>query len=186
MNAYIDTSVMLARYIPNDPDRVSCTKFFKETEIEKLASPLTLLELTCTFSRLLEAKEIEVPSQIEAQLEESSYEENVQSLVEYTIKECGLRIADVIPFPVTLSLLGSSAKVSHEYLKALKLASQLRLKTLDTLHLAYISCLRDEGVRVEYLVTNDKEILAREKRVLEVLESRVISGEEASTLLLRE
>jgi len=75
-----------------------------------------------------------------------------------------------------------SIKISHIYLKALELASKLRLKTLDTLHLAHISCLKDEGIQLEYLITNNKEILARGDRISDVLKSRVLSSEEASTL----
>jgi len=85
MSAYIDTSVILAKYIPNDPHSASCRKFLKETEIELLVSSLSMLELSCIFSRLLEGKEVEVPPQIEALLKELSDEENVQALVEYAI-----------------------------------------------------------------------------------------------------
>ena len=182
MSAYVDTSVILAKYIPNDPDSASCRKFFKEIEVEKLASSLSLSELGCIFSRLLEAKEVEVPPQIEALLKELSKEENVQALVEYAITDCKLRIVDVDPIPMTVSLVGSPIKISHIYLKALELASKMRLKTLDTLHLAHISCLKDEGMQIEYLVTNDKEILARGDQISGMLKSRVLSSEETSTL----
>ncbi|MBS7623059.1 hypothetical protein KEJ39_05215 [Candidatus Bathyarchaeota archaeon] len=96
-----------------------------------------------------------------------SHEENVQALVKYAIKDCRLRIVDADLIPVTVNLPGSSVKISHIYLRALELASELRLKTLDTLHLAHISCLKDEGMQIEYLVTNDGEILARGDRVSE-------------------
>ena len=182
ISAYIDTSAILATYIPNDPHSASCRKFFEETEIEKLASSLSMLELSCIFSRLLEANEVEVPPQIEALLKELSNEENVQALVEYAITNCKLRIVDVDPIPMTVSLIGSPIKISHIYLKALELASKLRLKTLNTLHLAHILCLKDEGMQIEYLVTDDKEILARGDRISGMLKSRVLSSEETFTL----
>ncbi|MEM3004522.1 MAG: hypothetical protein QXK96_04415 [Candidatus Bathyarchaeia archaeon] len=104
MSTYIDTSVILARYNPNHPHSASCRKFLKETKDEKLASPLSILELSCIFSRLLEAREVEAPPQIEAMLKDLSYEENVQASVEYAIKDFRLRIVDVDSIPITMSL----------------------------------------------------------------------------------
>jgi len=182
LGAYVDTNVILARYILSDPHNDSCRKFFEQTEMERLGSSLSLLELSCVYSRLLEAKEIDVPRRIEVLLSELSHEEKVRGLLEYTLRDCNLKITDVDPIPLTISLLGSPTRVSHIYLKALSLASQLRLKTLDTLHLAHASCLKDEGVQIEYLVTNDVEILAKREQISQILQGRVLSAEEALTL----
>jgi len=181
LSAYIDTNVILARYIPTDPHSASCRRFFGKTKLKRLASSLSLLELTCVFSRLLEAGEIKLSPQIDAALADLSFQEKAQAMVEYTLKDCDVSVASADPIPLTISVLGSPFRVDRICLKALKLASQLRLKTLDTLHLAQASCLRDEGVQIEYFVTNDMEILARREQVSKTIQSKVLCVEEGLT-----
>ncbi|MFH0848770.1 MAG: hypothetical protein V1857_04640 [archaeon] len=178
MNAYVDTGVMLARYIPGDPENPSCSRFFERIETNKFVSVLSILELSCVFSRLLETDEVEVPPEIEESLTELSREERIRTMVEYVLEDCGLRTVEVDPIHLTISLLGSPTKISHVCYKALNLASELRLRTLDILHLAHISSLVDEGVQIECLVTNDSELLARRKQISEILRIRVLSVKE--------
>jgi len=179
LSAYIDTNVVLARHIPADPHNASSRLFFKETKLRRLVSSLSFLELCCVFSRLLDSGEVQFHPKVEPSLTDLPYPDRVQALVEYALRDCGLVVLDADTIPLTISLLDSPIGTDHIYLEALRLAPQLRLKTLDTLHLAHASCLRDMGVQVEWLVTSDDDMLTRREQISGTLPISVISIDEA-------
>lgn len=160
--AYVDTDVIVAGYAPDDKMYEPAKQFLKTDGLTRIVSPLTFLELTAVLSR--------GQATIEGSRtgEKQSLKRRVRATIEYIFRDAKLHMFSVS----TLSNIKTGSRtvsVPLEYSHASRLASILRLKTLDLMHLAYADLVKKLEQPVEYFVTGDKSILAKEGEIRDEL-----------------
>jgi len=164
---YIDTSVIVAALDPTDPRQKSAKMILRE-EREKAISELVLAELSSVLAReelLLELKE-------KLDLREELI---VPTALLYLIKRFELwygRVNGYTKIPV-LGELYSPISI------AINLSANIKLKTLDLLHVAYAKLLKDKGKAIDTLITVDEEFKSAERIIKDLLDMKVqilISG----------
>jgi len=155
---YIDTSVLLAKWIPTDP---------YHEESKKIVEAVTTQRIIGIFSGLGLA---EASSVIERQQGKFSLElaPDISLSAEYLkriVMIPHLEILDIV-YPIPTVIAGLNFELSIIYWQSLDLASKFHLKTLDNLHLA-LSVLLDKlkGRTIDYFVTADHEIVANAHRI---------------------
>jgi len=158
MMAYVDTNVILGGYCRGDPLSSKALSFLKEEERRKLASPISLVELAAVLSRIDYA--LDAPEEL---LQETP-KRRIRALVDYMIKQSGLRIVSV-PAKIKLRLGGATISVPIEYHSCIRFAHALKLKTLDILHLTYADNLAKWGYDVDVFATFDQEILGKKDQI---------------------
>ncbi len=109
---------------------------------------------------------------------EESEARRVRALTEYFVSFLGLRM-ESLSLSVRLRVADSTVTIPIEYSEALKSAAELKLKTLDLLHLAYVGLLSSLRVRVENFVTTDSDILARSRIIAEQFGFNVLHPKDA-------
>jgi len=145
---YVDTSVIIARYKPQDPLYSIANKFFATKNIEFIISPLSLVELNAVISRLLPYS-ITIPSTIKKL--------DAPTLVEFIVSDCNLKL--VSRSYLTAYQVGSMrVRIPLEYYLALLIANKVKLRTLDLLHLAYVYLMKNY---VNIFITGDDDILEK-------------------------
>ena len=149
IKAYVDTSIIVARYKPNDPLHEVSENLFKLSEATLYISPLTVVELHSVLSR------VRVDTSIEGL--------TLHSLIHFIIKDCRLHVIS-IPLLAKRSIASYEIAAPVEYYLAIRLSHQLKLRTLDLLHIAYASLLRRKGI-ANILITGDEDILKRGREI---------------------
>jgi predicted nucleic acid-binding protein len=164
MAIYLDTSVIVARYLPTDPSFRVVENFYHESSETRYVSEISVLELYCVFSRLIQAGALTVLSDIK-EFDDLSVEEKVRVAVEHAIRSWRLTVAmpdrTFLRFPVGKQAI----EVGHELFDAIRISPRLALKTLDTLHLTYARAIRDLAFNLETFVTLDKEIVSKREMI---------------------
>ncbi len=84
----------------------------------------------------------------------------IRALSEYFVKFLQLRL-ESLPLTARVRVAGSTVNIPMEYSEALKRAAELRLKTLDLLHLAYAGLVSNLRAKIDSFVTADSDILDR-------------------------
>ena len=128
------------------------------TKAEKIVSEVFLLELSAAFSRrddLISAVASEVVATTAA---------IVNAYVAYVMSKYGLKLIET-PGERVLTPLG---RVSAEVAAAMGHSAQVKLRSLDLLHVSHLLSMKDKGYPVESIMTSDREFLKAEK----FLESR--------------
>ena len=147
MMVYVDTNVIIARYMEEDELKQSADALLGRRGLDLLGSPLTVVELASVLSR------------VRVRLRGRRKRATIPSLVRYILLDSGVRIET--PLAVVRSkLLGGY--VPLEYHLSLAYAERLRLKSLDLIHVAYASALG-----ADVLATGDREILDRREEIVE-------------------
>jgi predicted nucleic acid-binding protein len=126
--------------------------------MEKLISPISLVELTAVLSRVDHA--LRAPDEL---LQETP-RRRVRALLEFLIRDSNLHVASV-PAKAKLQVGGTSFSIPIEYHTCIRLAHALKLKTLDLLHVAYADNLRKWGFDIKSFVTLDQEIIGKAKEI---------------------
>jgi predicted nucleic acid-binding protein len=150
---------VVSRYKPGDPFYEVSEAFFTKGN-RFLASPVTLFEIYSVISRV----------DFEAALPGAA---DPDTLAGFILEDCHL---EVISRPRLAVLEGVGRKdllIPLEYLVAARIASGVRLRALDLLHIAYASML---GEDIDGFVTCDEEILRKRREI------RRASGVEAISL----
>ena len=127
-------------------------------EGEKVVSEVFLLELSSALSRrddLISA----VASQVTA-----TNAAIVTAYVVYVMSKYGLKLIEA-PADRVFTPMG---RVSAEVGVALGHSAELKLRSLDLLHISHLLVLKERGYPIESLITSDREFLKAEK----LLESR--------------
>jgi len=151
---YVDTSVIIARYKPNDELYRYSSRIFELKNVSFYISPITLLELFSVLSRIKDS--LTVPFK-EKPL--------IASLVTFIVKDCRLKVASKA-YTIKKRIAGSELRTPIEYYLAMKYAESLRLRTLDMLHVVY-AWLFKRLYDVRGLVTGDEEIIRRSEAINE-------------------
>jgi predicted nucleic acid-binding protein len=165
--SYLDTSVIIAYCIDNDPHHgkaVSMIKRLKQADkMDRFyASTLTLVELYSVVSRNIESYKL--PPGIE---DITNHKIKLHITISYF-----LRLLSIYIFSDEAKLTDlDSLKLFYKFL-AINLANELKLKTLDLLHIAYASQLVKKGI-IRFFATFDSEILDKKEAILKIQESRL-------------
>ncbi len=174
MAIYLDTSVILARYLPTDPDFRAVEKFFQKSSEPKYISEISVLELYCVFSRLIRGGLLAALGDIR-EFDDLNVEEKVIVAVEHAIRTWRLRVAisdrTFLKFPVGKQTI----EIQHELFEAIRISPTLALRTLDTLHLAYVRAIKELAVDLQTFMTLDKEIASRRETIQNELGITVVS-----------
>lgn len=158
---YIDTSVIVAALDPTDP-RQKSAKTILEEERDKAISEIVLAELSSVLARrefLLDLKE-------KLDLREELI---VPSLLLYLIKRFNLWYGKVNGY-TKIPMLG---ELYSPISMAINLSANLKLKTLDLLHVAYAKLLKDKGKVIDTLITVDEEFKNVERTIEDMLDMKV-------------
>ena len=159
MKAYIDTSVILSSYKPDETSYNACLRLARLDELVKVGSYILLVELFSTISRLYNASKIRLPASTEKILSRLALEERVYAIVNAIILDWNLTIPNLGLETKHLKLENLSLLAPEAIVEACRIAPKLNLKTLDLLHLAYAKIISENLHNLEYFVTLDREIL---------------------------
>jgi predicted nucleic acid-binding protein len=158
MMAYVDTNVILAKYVPTDKLSRRATAFLDQSRNRKIVSPVSVIELAAVISR------IDSKMQAPQELLQEPPKRRVRTLVEYMIRDSGFFLASV-PAQARIKVAGVVLSVPIEYHSCIRLAHALKLKTLDLLHLAYADGLRKWGHDIDTFATFDVDMLERSSAI---------------------
>ena len=156
--SYIDTSIIIAALDPTDSRMHQARRVLEEVG-DKIISELVLVELTSVLSRRREL--------ISDLAEKLGLSEDllIMAVLLYIIKRFNLTYKAVRYQVATLPL----GRVYMPLAVAMKLSAQLKLKTLDLFHAAYIKLLKDEGEPIHTLVTVDSGFEGVKRRLRQIL-----------------
>lgn len=125
------------------------------------------MELYSVYSRILENVTLSAGDK------ETDQIERLEAVVQASLVDCGLSIVS-LSLSAEWSVGDRRFSVPLEYAQARKLAPHLRLKTLDTLHVAYSSLLLKTGTPITDFVTGDDELVSRSKQIQRLTGIKVV------------
>lgn len=164
MASYVDTSVIVARYVPSDPSFNAVERFFRRSSETKYVSEVSILELHCVFSRLIKAGLLSTLGEIRG-FDDLTVEEKVRVVVEHAIRTGRLNVAvperTFAKFPLSKQTL----EIEHALFEAIRVSPRLGLKALDTLHLSYARAIKELAPDLETFTTLNKEITSRREEI---------------------
>jgi predicted nucleic acid-binding protein len=163
--AYVDTNVIVSKYLPQDPFHDRSKSFLDSGKGRKIVSPLTVVELMAVTSR--QAETLQAPEEI---LKEEP-RRRIRGIVEFFLRDSNLTPISV-EANTRMKVAGSIVTVPLEYVSSLKLAHSLRLRTLDLMHLAYADNIRSSGEELDSFVTTDRGILKVSDTIEKILKMR--------------
>lgn len=149
---YIDTSLVVTALDSTSEKRSKYASTILSRTREKVVSQLFLLELASAISRK--------PELINAvALEENNPASVLLAYLVYLLSKYDLKF---------LALSGEQVatpfgRVNTEVGSSVALAAELKLRSLDLLHVAHLLLLKDRGYSIESLITSDSDFLRAEK-----------------------
>jgi len=152
--AYIDTNILISYYFDEDENHeysVKIVEKLRSKHKQMYVSLLTIVELFSVISRKIQ--QLKLPPHI-MQLDEKA---RIHIIVKQILEL--LNPAVISDEPELSSINGFRG--FHVFAKAVNLAYQLKLRTLDLLHIAYALDLASKGL-VDSIVSLDKEIQEKE------------------------
>jgi|SRR5208282_2514747 len=170
MRVYLDTNVILARYVPDEPQHDESKRLMDKIDaghIEAVTSALTLVEVVCTTSRAYQKFDDETVA--------LKREEVAGAFLRRLLH---IKKLEFIPIGGELSVAADERRVKLPalYALAIEIGSKTGVKTLDALHLASASIAsRIYGDKVDYFVTLDEDILKRQEEIRNLIDSKVVS-----------
>ncbi|MGQ4916031.1 MAG: hypothetical protein ACP6IU_14965 [Candidatus Asgardarchaeia archaeon] len=179
MRLYIDTSTLLSKYIANDPYSEESAEISMLTNVKKIGSYFTVVELFSTISRLTKTKKL----QIAVDSNKFSSERLVKLLVAYILKDWEIYIPPYSEDIVTVSLDGIDFLISRDLYSALQYSTFTKLKTLDNIHIAIASNIHKRFFELNYFVTNDSGILNRRSIIKKHAKIEIVNPSELLELL---
>lgn len=174
MATYLDTNVIIARYMPADPAFSKVELLFRTSTEARYISEISVLELHCVFSRLIRG------GMLSTHLGLSSFaglemEEKVKVAVEHAIRTWRLTVTTPERTYARFPLSSQTIETQHELFEAIRTAPMLGLKTLDMLHLTYAKTMRESVPNLNSFTTLDGEIISRRKEIENELDITVVS-----------
>jgi predicted nucleic acid-binding protein len=166
--SYLDTSVIIAYCIGGDPQHSKAVNIIEKVrqKVDKFyASTLTLVELYSVISRNIQ--KYKLPPGIE---EITNYRIKLRVTITYFLKLLSLYIFSDEAKIIDLDRL----KLFYKFFDAISLATELKLKTLDLLHLAYARQLAKKKL-IKFFVTFDSEIIKNKEVILKNIEIEVVN-----------
>jgi predicted nucleic acid-binding protein len=174
MATYLDTSVIIARYMPADPAFNEIERLFRASTGARYISEISVLELHCVFSRLIRGGMLSAPLGISS-FADLEMKEKVKVAVEHAIRTWRLTVATPERTYARYPLSRQTIETQHELFEAMRTAPALGLKTLDTLHLTYAKTIRETVPDLETFTTLDGDIISRRNEIESELDITVVS-----------
>ena len=174
MATYLDTSVIIARYMPADPAFNKVERLFRASTEARYISEISVLELHCVFSRLIRGGMLSAPLGISS-FADLEIKEKVKVAVEHAIRTWRLTVATPERTYAKFPLSRQTIETQHELFEAMRTAPALGLKTLDTLHLTYAKTIRETVPDLETFTTLDGDIISRRNEIESELDITVVS-----------
>jgi len=164
LRIYVDTGILLANVIINDPNHEraqALLKTFKNNEF--IVSELSIVEMFSVLSRNLDLIEIrgvdlkESPSRI------------IKAIVLLALKKINASVLMQKEKLMSYKLGKCNLKMHSMYIEAVELSKKIKLKTLDLLHIALAKQLN-----AEIFLTLDKDILKKASSITKETEIKII------------
>jgi predicted nucleic acid-binding protein len=174
MATYLDTSVIIARYMPADPAFNEVERLFRASTEARYISEISVLELHCVFSRLIRGGMLSAPLGISS-FADLEIKEKVKVAVEHAIRTWRLTVATPERTYARFPLSRQTIETQHELFEAMRTAPALGLKTLDTLYLTYAKTIRETVPDLETFTTLDGDIISRRNEIESELDITVVS-----------
>jgi len=174
MATYLDTSVIIARYMRADPAFRKVEKLFRRSSEARHISEISVLELYCVFSRLIRG------GMLTADFGRSSFadlemKEKVRVAVEHATRTWRLTVTTPERTYAKLPLSRQTIETEHELFEAIRVAPALGLKALDMLHLSYAKTIRETVPDLETFTTLDRDIISRRNEIEKELDITVVT-----------
>ncbi len=160
MVVYVDTSVIVAAIDKGDSKNPSAERFLL-MEREKIISPLVLAEIFSVVSRNYKR----LMSKFDIEIDDKDLPMVIARL---SMRKYGLNL--IYPFEKELSIFG---EMPAEIKLTFMLSHELKLRTLDLLHLSIAWCLKLNGYDINGFATYDNEILRKAEKVKNLTGIRV-------------
>jgi predicted nucleic acid-binding protein len=174
MATYVDTSVIIARYMPSDPAFRKVESFFRTSSSPRYVSEISVLELHCVFSRLVRSGTLAAHLGVSS-FEDLEMKEKVRVAVEHAIRTWRLTVVTPDRTYARFPLSGQTIETQHELFEAIRTAPALGLKTLDMLHLIYARTMREVVPDLKTFTTLDGEVISRRDEIEKELDITVAS-----------
>jgi predicted nucleic acid-binding protein len=174
MVTYLDTSVIIARYMPADPAFNKVERLFRASTEARYISEISVLELHCVFSRLIRGGMLSAPLGISS-FADLEIKEKVKVAVEHAIRTWRLTVATPERTYARYPLSRQTIETQHELFEVIRTAPALGLKTLDMLHLIYAKTIRETVPDLETFTTLDGDIISRRNEIESELDITVVS-----------
>jgi predicted nucleic acid-binding protein len=171
---YLDTSVILARYIPSDPSFHSVENFFKRMSEPRYISEISILELYCVFSRLINGASLSALDGVRG-FGQLTIDEKVRVAVEHAVRTWRVKVMVPERTFVRLPLSKQTFEIAHELFEAIRSSPVVGLKTLDALHVAYAHSIRELVPDLNTFTTLDKDILSKSEAIQKETDIRVVT-----------
>lgn len=176
MASYVDTSVIMTRYVPSDPSFNKVERFFRKSSEARYISEISVVELYCVFSRLIRAGMLTAVGEV-GDFDDLTVGEKVRVAVEHAIRTWRLNVAAPVRSSVKFPLSKQTLEIEHELFEAIRVSPRLGLKALDTLHLTYARAIKELRPDLDAFITLDNEITSRREEIQMELGIRVMSPE---------
>jgi predicted nucleic acid-binding protein len=174
---YLDTNVLLSPFHAGDSFASESLRILRTRRIYKVTSPVTLVELCATVSRLRREGTLAFEKQIEESLNRLGPSEQVYALALFflsfgSVKVIGMDTVAKAPFD------DLSFATLLEFMEACRIAPLTLLRSLDNVHIAAVKVMKRQGRTIDYLVTCDKGILGRREELRRTVDVPVLSPAE--------
>ena len=180
-NVYVDTNVLIAAFMPEDPFFESSRKIYNKlgVDYQGYTSPLSLVEVAgIVSSRLSEFPTEFMPAKIKKEFQSLSAQEMATLITLYVMGRDGL-IFFHVPGDVKMNLKGRNVFMPTILSHALAHSLKLSLRAFDSYHYATaydIVCLYN--IPLLYLISNDRHFLKLKNKVGKLLNLTVASSNE--------
>lgn len=168
---YLDTNIVLSYNYTTEEDHLKAFELIesiKDLNGNFYISTFSILELYCVISRNIGKYTLPPFSQFRLKTEE----DKINFIIKFAISKLKLKIC---PENITSKEIeGLNVSVFSEYFDAIKLAPNIKLKTLDALHIACACRLKEEGATI-HLVSFDKDFLKKKCQIEDKTGIKIIS-----------
>ncbi|MHA1300713.1 MAG: type II toxin-antitoxin system VapC family toxin [Candidatus Helarchaeota archaeon] len=167
-NIYIDTNVILSYYKPNEIFHNAARKILNSKRIKLISSDLTIIELCSSISRQYSQNEIKISSSAQKILEKEDEFTQIMALIKYILLSLNIEFFSN-PGTQNFKLNNFKLDMCLDFYQTFYISPRLKLRTLDNLHIgALFNIVSLNKIKVDYLCTNDDEILNQKKIINEI------------------
>jgi len=171
---YLDTSVILARYVRSDPSFHSVENFFKRMSEPRYISEISILELYCVFSRLISGGSLTTIDDVRG-FGQLTIDEKVRVAVDHAVRTWRVKVIVPERTLVRLPLSKQTFEIAHEFFEAIRSSPWVGLKTLDALHVAYAHSIKELVPDLDTFTTLDEDILSKRESIHKETGIRVVT-----------
>jgi len=184
MKIYIDTNVLTAFFDDSDRNHSNVQAIFQCKDLELYGGTISILEFQSIMARNFERFQFNFDELIERKLNNISFGHKIQLLTEWCLKKTSIRIPSGIAIE-TMTFNQNEMNIENTYHFVWKINADLRLRTLDAIHIATAMQFRIfEGIDIQYFLTNDDNILEKKEQIYQRSRIFPISSNELLTLVM--